>query len=322
MRNKVVITLLLSVFPAAIMAQKLSGELQKAFQKVSMAQFAINSLYVDSINADELATEAIKGMLSSLDPHSSYTSSEETKKLTEPLNGNFEGIGVQFNILEDTLVVIQTVSKGPSEKVGILSGDRIVSVNDTAIAGVKMDKADIMKRLRGPKDTHVRLGVVRRGAGEVLYFNVTRDKIPLYTVDASYMIRPGIGLIRVSSFGATTENEVKQALDKLKQDGMKSLILDLENNSGGYLQAATAVASQFLKCGDMIVYTDGRSVYHQDYHSTGGGKFLEGKMVVLVDNYTASAAEIVSTVPIGNALVTDLPSLEKDLRVCSREHLH
>lgn len=295
MKNKIVLSLLLlAVMPAAIKAQHITREMQAAIQKVSMAQYAIKSLYVDSIKTNQLADDAIKGMLSSLDPHSSYSTAEETKKLTEPLNGNFEGIGVQFNILEDTLVVIQTVSKGPSEKVGILAGDRIITVNDTAIAGVKMDKADIMKRLRGPKGTKVHIGVVRRGVKEILYFDIIRDKIPLYTVDASYMIRPGVGMIRVSSFGATTEGEVRTAIEKLQKEGMKSLILDLEDNGGGYLQAATGVASQFLQGGDMIVYTDGRSVPHQEYHATGGGKFLEGKVVVLVDNYTASAAEIVS----------------------------
>lgn len=278
----------------SVSAQQLDKETEMAFRKITMAEAAIKALYVDTVHLDKITDEAIKGMLSSLDPHSSYTTAEETRKLHEPLNGNFEGIGVQFNILEDTLVVIQTVSKGPSEKVGILPGDRIISVNDTVIAGVKMDRADIMKNLRGPKGTLALLKVVRRGVAEPLTFRVIRDKIPLFSVDAAYMIRPNIGFLRISSFSATTGQEVKDALKKLKKQGMKSLILDLEENGGGYLNAAGEVASEFLAEGDMIVYTDGRAVPHQEYHAEGSGNFREGPLVVLVDGYSASAAEIVS----------------------------
>lgn len=293
MKKNIVLLFLLVAFQAAS-AQQLSKDLEMSLRKITTAVVAIKTLYVDTVNSSKMTDEAIKSMLASLDPHSSYTNAEETKKLNEPLNGNFEGIGVQFNILEDTLVVIQTVSKGPSEKVGILPGDRIVSVNDSVIAGVKMDRAEIMKRLRGPKGTIALLGIVRRGVPEVLKFRVVRDKIPLYSVDAAYIVRPGIGLIRVSSFAATTGKEVQEAIDKLKKKGMKSLILDLEENGGGYLNAATDVASQFLKEGDMIVYTDGRAVPHQEFKATGNAHFPDGKIVVLVDAYTASAAEIVS----------------------------
>lgn len=293
MKHKI-LTLLLCLSPLSALAQRIPADVEMALRKVNIALMGTQALYVDTVNAGNLADEAIKGMLSTLDPHSSYSTAEETRKLNEPLNGNFEGIGVQFNILEDTLVVIQTVSKGPSEKVGILPGDRIVSVNDTAIAGVKMDRGDIMKRLRGPKGTEVVLGIVRRGVPEKLIFRVVRDKIPLHSVDAAYIIRPGIGYIRISSFAMTTEKEVKDAIDNLKKKGMKSLILDLEENGGGLLQAATGVASQFLKQNDMIVYTDGRAVPHQEFRATGGGKFLDGEVVVLVDAFTASAAEIVS----------------------------
>src|SRR5574344_205049 len=232
MKKNIVLLFLLVAFQAAS-AQQLSKDLEMSLRKITTAVVAIKTLYVDTVNSSKMTDEAIKSMLSSLDPHSSYTNAEETKKLNEPLNGNFEGIGVQFNILEDTLVVIQAVSKGPSEKVGILPGDRIVSVNDSTIAGVKMDRAEIMKRLRGPKGTIALLGIVRRGVPEVLKFRVVRDKIPLYSVDAAYIVRPGIGLIRVSSFAATTGKEVQEAIDKLKKKGMKSLILDLEENGGG-----------------------------------------------------------------------------------------
>ncbi len=274
--------------------KRLSPKSEMALRKLTMAEMALKTLYIDTLDESKLTDAAIKGMLSELDPHTSYTNAEETKKFNEPLNSNFEGIGVQFNILRDTLVVIQTISKGPSEKVGILAGDRIVTVNDTAIAGVKMARDQIMKRLRGPKGTTVILGVVRKNVPELLKFKVTRDKIPLHSVDAAYMIRPGIGLIRISSFAVNTKLELIEALVKLEKQGMKSLILDLQENGGGYLEAAVGVASQFLEKDALLVYTDGRSVKHQDYKAEGGGKFLKGDIVVLVDEYTASAAEIVS----------------------------
>lgn len=272
----------------------LSPKTEMALRKLTLAEMALTSIYIDTLDENKLTDAAIKGMLSELDPHTTYTTAEETKKLNEPLNSNFEGIGVQFNILRDTLVVIQTIPKGPSEKVGILPGDRIVSVNDSAIAGVKMPRDQIMKRLRGLKGTVVNLGVVRRNVPEVLQFKVVRDKIPLHSVDAAYMIRPKVGFIRISSFAVNTKLELIEALNKLTKQGMKSLILDLQENGGGYLEAAVGVASQFLEKDALLVYTDGRSVGHQDYKAEAGGKFLKGDIVVLVDEYTASAAEIVS----------------------------
>ena len=272
----------------------LSPKTEMALRKLTLAEMALSSIYIDTLDENKLTDAAIKGMLSELDPHTTYTTAEETKKLNEPLNSNFEGIGVQFNILRDTLVVIQTIPKGPSEKVGILPGDRIVLVNDSAIAGVKMPRNQIMKRLRGPKGTVVHLGVVRRNVPEVLNFKVIRDKIPLHSVDAAYMIRPNIGFIRISSFAVNTKFELIEALNKWQKQGMKSLILDLQENGGGYLEAAVGVASQFLEKDALLVYTDGRSVGHQDYKAEAGGKFLKGDIVVLVDEYTASAAEIVS----------------------------
>ncbi len=263
-------------------------------RKLQMAQLAVTQLYVDSVNQKKLVEDAIKGMLDKLDPHSSYSNPEETKKMNEPLEGNFEGIGVQFNILTDTLVVVQTIKKGPSEKVGILNGDRIVSVDGRAIAGVKMPQDSIVKLLRGPKGTKVRLGVVRRGATGVLYFVVTRDKIPMNTVEATYMIAPEVGYIRFDRFGATTGDEVEKALQTLKKQGMKDLILDLQSNGGGYLGAAVDVASQFLRPGSLVVYTQGRNQPKQVLKAEGGGLFRQGRVVVLVDEFSASAAEIVT----------------------------
>ena len=284
------------------------NEMQR-LRKLNMARTAIEALYVDTVNADKLVEDAIRGMLEKLDPHSAYSDPKETKAMNEPLNGSFEGIGVQFNMVDDTLLVIQPVSKGPSEKVGIVAGDRIVAVADTAIAGVKMSKEEIMRRLRGSKGTVAQLKVVRRGISDTLRFNVVRDKIPVFSIDATYMLRPGIGYIRIGNFSATTYEELIQSLEKLKQQGMKDLVLDLQSNGGGYLQAAVDVAGEFLEKGDLIVYTDGRSVPHHDYKAGSNGAFRqspssstltdplqasENRIVVLVDQFSASATEIVT----------------------------
>lgn len=259
-----------------------------------MAQLAIANLYVDSVDCEKLTEDAINGMLSNLDPHSSYTNAEETKKLNEPLQGNFEGIGVQFNMLEDTLMVIQTISKGPSEKAGIIAGDRIVSVNDTAIAGVKMSREEIMRRLRGPKNSKVNLGVIRAGIDGKLDFTVIRDKIPMSTVDAAFMVAPTVGLIRLTSFGSSSYDEMEEAISSLREQGMEDLILDLQQNGGGYMDAATKIANMFLEKGDLIVYTKGLRAPEQEFRATGSGNFRQGKVVVLVDEYSASASEIVT----------------------------
>lgn len=289
-----VILMFLAVCHAASAQRTLNIGKGSPIRKLMQSEMAISNLYVDSVDEQKLAEDAIRGMLEKLDPHSAYTTAKETKEMNEPLNGSFDGIGVQFNMIEDTLIVIQPVVNGPSEKVGIAAGDRIVSVDDSAIAGVKMSKEDIMKRLRGPKGSKVRLGVVRRGVNDRLYFNVIRDKIPLNTVDASYLIRPQVGYIRLSSFGINSAKEIDEAIDSLKNLGMKNLILDLEDNGGGLLSAAAAIADEFLNAGDMIVYTKGRTAPRQEFHANGRGKMLNGKIVVLVNEFTASAAEIVS----------------------------
>ncbi|MBP5277859.1 MAG: S41 family peptidase [Prevotella sp.] len=263
-------------------------------RKLQLAEMYINAQYVDTVNETKLVEDAIRGMLEKLDPHSTYSTPKEVKALTEPLQGNFDGIGVQFNMVEDTLIVIQPVVKGPSEKVGILPGDRIVMVNDTSIAGVKMSREEIMRRLRGPRGSKVKLGVLRRNVSEMMDFIVTRDKIPVKSVDAAYMIRPGIGYIHFNNFGATTHSEVMSALKTLRAQGMERLILDLQDNGGGYLQAAASIANEFLSNGDLIVYTEGRSVRRQEFHANGDGTMQSGKLVVLVNELTASAAEILS----------------------------
>ena len=288
-------TVILSLLCVSAFAQfRVNHNDESPLRKLQFAEVAISNLYVDKVDEEKLVENAIRGMLDKLDPHSSYLTPKEVEQSNEPLNGNFEGIGVQFNMIEDTLLVIQPVTNGPSEKVGIIAGDRIVSVNDTAIAGVKMSKEEIMKRLRGPKGTKVRLGIVRQGIKDLLKFTVVRDKIPVKSVDATYMIRPGIGYIRIGSFGATTHDEFVESLSRLQQQGMEHLILDLQENGGGYLKAAVDIANEFLGKGDLIVYTEGRKVPRTEYKADGKGVFLNGKIVVLVDGYTASAAEIVT----------------------------
>lgn len=292
---KYVFTVTVSLLSVSAFAQfRVNHNDESPLRKLQFAEVAISNLYVDKVDEERLVENAIRGMLDKLDPHSSYLTPKEVEQSNEPLNGNFEGIGVQFNMIEDTLLVIQPVTNGPSEKVGIIAGDRIVSVNDTAIAGVKMSKEEIMKRLRGPKGTKVRLGIVRQGIKDLLKFTVVRDKIPVKSVDATYMIRPGIGYIRIGSFGATTHDEFVESLSRLQQQGMVHLILDLQENGGGYLKAAVDIANEFLEKGDLIVYTEGRKVPRTEYKADGKGVFLNGKIVVLVDGYTASAAEIVT----------------------------
>ena len=263
-------------------------------RKLQIADMAITNFYVDSVNEQKLVEDGIRGMLEKLDPHSTYTDAKETKAMNEPLQGDFEGIGVQFNMIEDTLVVIQPVVNGPSQKVGILAGDRIVSVNDSTIAGVKMPRIDIMKMLRGKKGTKVKLGIVRRGVSNILTFVVTRDKIPVHTLNAAYMIRPGVGYICLESFGMKTHEEFMDAVRGLEKQGMKSLILDLQDNGGGYLKAAVQIANEFLKDNEMIVYTEGRNVRRQNYKAIGNGRLQKMRVYVLVNEFTASAAEIVT----------------------------
>ena len=274
-------------------AQNNNADMEQV-RKLVLSHSAIANLYVDEVNEEKVVEAAIHAMLKELDPHSTYLTAKEVEKMNEPLQGNFEGIGVQFNMANDTLFVIQTVSKGPSEKVGILPGDRIVTVNDTAIAGVKMTRDEIMKRLRGPKDSVVELGIVRRGYDKPIIFRVTRDKIPVNTLDAAYMIAPKIGYIKISSFGATTHQEFRDALAKLRKEKMQHLILDLQGNGGGYLKAAVDMASDFLQPEQLIVYTEGNNSPRSEFSASDKGQFHEGRLVVLIDEYSASASEIVT----------------------------
>lgn len=263
-------------------------------QKLQMTVVAIDRYYVDTVNADKLIDNAINGMLEKLDPHSKYIPKSEVQKMNEPLDGKFEGIGVVFQMMEDTLLVIQTISGGPSEKVGIFAGDRIVYVNDTTIAGVNMQNTDIMKKLRGPKGTSVNVKILRRGVKELIEFKIIRDVIPIYSIDAAYMVDDKIGYIKVNKFSETTLQEFNEAMDKLKAKGMKSLILDLQDNGGGYLKTAVQLASTILPSNKLVVYSEGVSQPRETFTTTGKPSFEKGEVVVLVNESSASASEILS----------------------------
>ena len=263
-------------------------------QKLRQAEMLIERLYVDPVDGDTLVEEAIKAMLKKLDPHSTYSTPEETRELTEPLQGNFSGIGIQYNMLNDTLYVIQTIAGGPSERVGLLAGDRILSAGDTILSGVKRQRNDITKILRGPKGTTVDIKVLRNDVPNPIHFSITRDDIPLYSVDASYMIDKENGYVRISRFAEDTGNELIQAVKKLKKKGLKNLILDLEHNGGGYLESAARVAEMFLNPGDVIVYTNNKDSIPRYLGAERGGIFGKGRVVIMVNQYSASASEIVS----------------------------
>lgn len=265
--------------------------------KLQYAEQAIAKLYVDSVDQDKLVEDAIEGMLKNLDPHSSYTNAKETKELNEPLEGSFSGIGISFNMATDTLYIIETIGGGPSERVGIRPGDRILKVNDTIIAGVKMPNSDIMRRLRGPKGTNVDVEVLRYEAGspDTIDFRIERDDIPIFSVDAAYIVEPGIGYIRLNKFGAETHKEFADAVKRLKKEGMKDLILDLSDNGGGYLKASVDILGEVLPSGSLAVFTEGTNSPRYDYFafpSEGNPLFADGRLVVMMNQFSASASEI------------------------------
>jgi carboxyl-terminal processing protease len=254
----------------------------------------IESNYVDSVNRDDLVEAAIPAILKKLDPHSVYIPAKDLARANEPLQGNFEGIGISFNMLTDTILVISTIPGGPSEKMGLLPGDKILYVNDSLVAGRHISDEQVMGLLKGPKGTVVRIKILRSGQKELLPFDITRDKIPIYSIDVSYMVNNNTGYIKINNFAMTTFDEFMKGLRELKDKGMSSLIVDLRGNSGGIMEAAIQIANQFLREGELIVYTKGYAQPRNEARATGKGEFETGDLVVLVDEWSASASEILA----------------------------
>lgn len=271
-----------------------SNSASRQQQKLLMVENIVNNLYVDNVDEEKIVENAVRGILENLDPHSSYSTKEETTSSQETMQGSFSGIGIQFNMQKDTLYVVQTIAGGPSEKVGILPGDRFIAVDDSIIAGRKLKNTDIMKRLRGPKGTKVNIKVKRGSNAELLEFRITRDDIPLNSIDAVYMADGKTGYIRLSRFAATSYKEFKDAITKLKKQGMQQLILDLTDNGGGYMQIAAQIANEMLNRGNLIVYTQGRKSPRQNLNADGSGTFRTQKVVVMINQFSASASEILS----------------------------
>ena len=262
--------------------------------KFDEVMWYVGNDYVDTPDTHKLEEEAISAMMEKLDPHSAYVSLEEFNAVNDPLLGSFDGIGVQFRLEKDTIAVVNVIKGGPSEKVGIMAGDRIVYVDDTLVANQKLTNEDVMRKLKGPKGTKVRVRVLRRGVDGLLDYTITRDAIPTYSVDIAYMLDESIGYLKLSKFSATTVDEFRKGIKNLKQQGMKQLVFDLRGNSGGYLNAAVDVADEFLPRGSMIAYTEGRNRPRQYMKARRRGMLEDMPVVVLIDGESASASEIVA----------------------------
>ncbi len=273
-----------------------SGRIQAQTAESKIAGFLkiLDKYYIDEVDPDSLIEIAIKSMLKDLDPHSNYLDHDALTKSNEELSGNFEGVGIQFNILNDTIYVVATITGGPSEKVGVLAGDKIVEIDGETVGGTGIENDGVIKRLRGEKGTKVEIKVKRNGASELLDFLITRDKIPLFALDASYMVDKTIGYVKLSRFSATATEEVKSAIQDLKSQGMEDLILDLTGNGGGYLNEAVSLADEFLSGDKLVVFTEGRAFPKKEEKASIDGLFEEGKLVIMIDQNSASASEIVA----------------------------
>lgn len=276
------------------LGNRFDKEVSKNATKLEEVLEYINNNYVDSVDKDVLMETAITSMLESLDPHSSYANAAENKAQQESLDGAFEGVGIQFNIMNDTVMVVTAIAGGPSEKAGIKAGDRIIMVDTQKVAKVGISNDKVFKLLRGKKGSSVKIKILRPGVNSALTFNIIRDVITTYSIDVSYFIDKETGYIKINQFGGTTVSEFYEALVKLKSAGMKRLILDLQGNSGGYLEAAIQICDHFLKKGEMILYTEGNKTKTEKIYASEKGEFEEGTLIVLIDEFSASASEIVA----------------------------
>lgn len=262
--------------------------------KINSILNIIETNYVDSVNRNELVEAAIPAILKKLDPHTVYISAKDLIRANEPLQGNFEGIGISFSTLSDTIIIINTIPNGPSEKAGLLAGDKIIYVNDSLIAGRGISDESIMSMLKGPRGTKVKVRIRRKTQDSLLTFNITRDKIPLVSLDVAYMVNQNTGFIKITNFALSTYDEFMKALSELKSQGMTQLIIDLRGNTGGIMEAAIEIAQQFLKKDQLIVYTKGRTQPKNEFKAKGNGAFETGNLVILIDETTASASEILA----------------------------
>jgi carboxyl-terminal processing protease len=294
MRKKIIYTAALFVIFFGLSPVASSQVLNDGTFKFGRALSLIDAFYVDSANLDKLTEKAIVEVLKNLDPHSTYISAKDVKEMNEPLNGNFEGIGVQFNILRDSIIIVEPIAGGPSEKVGIRAGDRILTIDKEKVTGISISNTGVRSRLMGPKGSKVDLKVYRKGAPDILDFTIIRDKIPIYSVDASYMLDKETGYIKLNKFAATTEKEFNDAVAGLKKSNMKNLVVDLRGNGGGYMLAATQLADKFFNDQKLLVYLEGRKTPRQEFKSTGNGNLSSARLVVLTDEGSASASEIFS----------------------------
>jgi carboxyl-terminal processing protease len=294
MKRIVLLLAALALILQANAQESLQQSIGNEQRKLGMALYAAAAFYVDSTSISKLTEDAIVGMLSKLDPHSSYSDPEETRELNEPLQGNFDGVGIQFNILNDTVYIVQVISGGPSEKVGIQAGDRIILINDTLVTGIKIKNTDVQKRLRGPRGTIVKVGIQRRNSPGLIEYTITRGAIPVYSIDAAYMVDAQTGYIRLSRFAAQSAKEFRTAFEKLKSQGLRNLIFDLQSNGGGYMNIAADIANEFLDKNKLIVYSEGQHQPREASNSTAGGLFESGRLVVMVDEASASASEILA----------------------------
>ncbi|MCX8490462.1 MAG: S41 family peptidase [Cyclobacteriaceae bacterium] len=280
---------------AGLTSKSSGSEVNQDIQKLREVLTLVKKEYVDETKTEGLVEDAIAHLLSQLDPHSAYISSKDRISANEDLKGNFEGIGIEFNIFHDTLTVITTLSGGPSEAVGLRSGDKIIKVDDKVIASTKLTNLDVQRYLKGSKGSEVKIEVLRKNKKEPITFTIIRDKIPQFSVDASYMVDNEIGYIKINRFSQTTYDEMMEAMNKLKKEGMKKLVLDLQGNPGGYMDQAISVADEFLPAGEKIVFTKGQETkYNENALATEKGDFEKGDLIVLVNEGSASASEIVS----------------------------